>query len=416
MPPSGKQDYCAFISYSHEDEPWARQLFQDLTTKKNIPPANLFKDDVTLRVGNDWRNDLTEAIAASRNLVVLWSSNATKRQWVNNELSDFDQQLKQSGQAEAEARKRMIFVLLDSDNEPYKHIQMIGNLKKEWEKEKQNGTEKNIYDPQDPAMSLTRLLKNNAKLWDDVVKNVYQAIYSDEVIIPVLRLILTTTSDRLTALDFTNPPEFADFPASLDQLLGVTQIGTREDLLARYDMSRANWRPIPGRDDTIETLLADLQDRINEISNAPRIEWQPVDEFWNDRETAEKVATTLANELSLIVIDPIALYDPLIYKRLALLEKSGCFDRENVAVLLLSPFAMSQPNRTFRDLMLQAALSIFDDYYKPGVRKIPYARCSFNFGDDMALTRPLLMALKQHLYQSNDQSSAIPLRMGGQRR
>src|ERR1044071_4597502 len=106
MPVSGKQDYCAFISYSHDDDAWARQLYRDLIEQKGIPTANLFKDNVSLRTGDDWRPDLIEAINASRNLVVLWSTNAIKRQWVSNELANFDSKLNKSGQSEAEARQR----------------------------------------------------------------------------------------------------------------------------------------------------------------------------------------------------------------------------------------------------------------------------------------------------------------------
>ena len=381
------EKYQAFISYSHEDASWAKQLHQDLIDKKGIPKERLFLDAPSMTPGEVWKETLRTALNSTSYLVVLWSSKSRKSEWVDHELVTFENKINTPGAELIKVHQRMIFVSLDVDNRIYNDIQMIETLK---------GA--NVYDPANPTID--KLLKENKPLWDDTVEWVYQLISSDEISIPVPLLVLATTSDRLAKLDFSEKPQFGGFTKSLQDLLGKTiQIQTKEELIARYDLRRSDWKPIVGDDSTVNNLLTNLRDEINRKSKSPNIRWEPIaDAFWDNEDEARAIADKLANGLAFIVVDPISFYDPNVHWRLTILREQGCFDNENAVFLILPTFKMTEPIIGFRELIRDAARSVFNDYYLPGVRKIPYARCSVNFGDDLGMIRPVLATIKQYFH------------------
>ncbi len=390
MSVNAKQGYYAFISYSHEDASWAERLHQDLVAK-GIPKEELFLDQPTMKAGDLWREQLRTALNSSRYIVVLWSKNAAKSEWVDAELSHFEDKINTPGAEVIKVHQRMIFISLDADNEIYKDIQMIRDL-----------LEAKAYDPANP--SIDPLLKQNPQLWADVVESVYQLVIQDEVTIPVHTLVLATTADRLNSVNFTEVPAFADFSESLDDLIQRIQVGTRADLIARYGPRRTDWKPVVGKNTSVRALLNNLRDQINNLPNTTRIRWQPVgNDFWDDPDAAIAAAERLARSLSVIVVDPISLYDAKVHNRFNVLKDNGCFDNENAVVLVLSPFTMPGPNLGFRDLIRRVARQIFNDYYQPGVRKIPYATCSVNFGDELGMTRPVVATIRKYFHQTQAQ-------------
>lgn len=399
MPVNARQGYYAFISYSHEDASWAERLYQDLI-EKGIPKNELFLDQPTMKAADNWREQLRAALSHSRYIVVLWSKNAAKSEWVDHELANFEDKINTPGAEMIKVHQRMIFISLDSDNEVYKDIQMIRVLK-----------EANAYDPANPCIE--QFLLQNPQLWSEVVESVYQVVIQDEVTVPVSQLVLATTSDRLNALNFSEVPAFADFSEGLDDLLQRIQIGTKAELLGRYGARRTDWKPVVGNNSTVKALLDNLRDQINNIPDSTRIRWEPVgDNFWDDPDAAIAAAGRLAKSLAVIVVDPISLYDPKVHNRFNVLKDNGCFDNENAVVLVLSPFTMPGPNLGFRDLIRRVARQIFNDYYQPGVRKIPYATCSVNFGDDLGVTRPVVATIRKYFYQTQPQRHAVHTSVG----
>jgi hypothetical protein len=421
--PNATQDYYAFISYSHEDASWAERLHQDLIAK-GIPKEMLFLDKPTMASGDLWREQLRAALNKSCYLVVLWSKNAAKSEWVDAELAHFENKINRPGSQLIQVRQRMIFVSLDTDNEAYSDIQMRTELKDAFLKEaalkkeaaKAAGLKvaEEEVDPPYPKIDEFLKAKPNELLWKEVVNTIYETITREEVTIPVSQLILATTSDRLmNNIDFSAVPDFADFTESLDTLTKTIEIGDKAELIARYGKTRMEWKPICGNSTNVKALLDDLRDQVNVISSDANFRWAPVsDAFWDDPDVAIATAKKLAKGLSVIVIDPISLYDPKVYRRFNDLKDNGCFDNENAVVLVLSHFKMSAPILSFRDLIKKVARQVFNDYYQPGVRKIPYARCSFNFGDELGLSRPVLATIKQFLHHSQPQQNAIPTSVG----
>ena len=93
MPPS---KYKAFISYSHQDEPWATwlhgqlegfELPEDLNGKGSLTP--IFQDREELGASRDLSATIEEALAASENLIVVCSPAAAASKWVGSEIERF---------------------------------------------------------------------------------------------------------------------------------------------------------------------------------------------------------------------------------------------------------------------------------------------------------------------------------------
>ncbi len=96
--------YKAFISYSHQDETWAKWLHGALESYR-IPrrlvgkpgrsgaiPARInpvFRDREDLSAARDLSNRITEALDQSESLIVICSPAAAKSHWVNEEIRKF---------------------------------------------------------------------------------------------------------------------------------------------------------------------------------------------------------------------------------------------------------------------------------------------------------------------------------------
>jgi len=96
--------YKAFISYSHQDEAWAKWLHNALESYR-IPrrlvgkqgrsgdiPARInpvFRDREDLSAARDLSKRITEALDSSESLIVICSPDAAKSHWVNEEIRKF---------------------------------------------------------------------------------------------------------------------------------------------------------------------------------------------------------------------------------------------------------------------------------------------------------------------------------------
>jgi len=106
------QRYMAFLSYSHQDAAIADWLHETLEEFK-VPPqligrltdqgpvpkklAPIFRDRQELAAAADLSDEIEEAIAASRFLIILCSPAAAKSRWINEEIGNFKREVKRRG-------------------------------------------------------------------------------------------------------------------------------------------------------------------------------------------------------------------------------------------------------------------------------------------------------------------------------
>ena len=102
--PSGDFKYWAFISYSHADEVWAKWLHRTLETYR-VPSAlvgqpsrngpvprrvfPMFRDREELPTSASLSENISDALARSRYLIVICSVRAAVSRWVNEEVKAF---------------------------------------------------------------------------------------------------------------------------------------------------------------------------------------------------------------------------------------------------------------------------------------------------------------------------------------
>ena len=102
--PSPHQRYMAFLSYSHDDEKdaaWLHENLEDFQVPKRligqltdmgpVPKrlAPIFRDRHELAAAADLGEEIEEAIASSRFLIVLCSPSAAQSHWINEEIKCF---------------------------------------------------------------------------------------------------------------------------------------------------------------------------------------------------------------------------------------------------------------------------------------------------------------------------------------
>ena len=378
--------YHVFISYSSADRPWAQKLFNDLEQKG----LTLFFDQPRLEAGAPWEPQLLSALQDSQHLVVLWSENARKSDWVRRELGHFDAIIHPpaAAQPQASGQQRLIFLLLEGENVAYSSYQQIADLKNA-----------NAY-----AQGLEQL---NPNLWQQVVDKVYQAIQSDETALPIPLALLTMTRDQLEQLDSTRKPPFGE---SLDVVLDHAGLGTKDNTLQFYGPQRTDWQPF-GSSKNIQTILSNLKDDLNQALGTPQIRWEPIGEaFWSaDQDAAQREVDKLLASISVIVIDPLALYHDEVKARFDLLYK--CFDNDKTVIMVLPPFAIPSPNLHFRALVKQMAKQVFDHVYPPVIDDYQHkAICSVNVGDELDIKQLLFTVVAAHLKIGHTQRASEFLR------
>lgn len=72
-----------FVSYSHADEAAAREL-QDALRGEGV---SVFRDNDTIRTGQNWREAIQRGVAASRSLVLLIGESTHESKWVQEEVA-----------------------------------------------------------------------------------------------------------------------------------------------------------------------------------------------------------------------------------------------------------------------------------------------------------------------------------------
>ncbi|MFL6739423.1 MAG: TIR domain-containing protein [Sphingomicrobium sp.] len=102
--PSNQQRYMAFLSYSHDDAEiadWLHESLEEfrvpprlvgkLTDQGPIPKrlSPIFRDRHELAASPDLGDEIEEAIAGSRFLIVLCSPDAAKSRWIDEEITTF---------------------------------------------------------------------------------------------------------------------------------------------------------------------------------------------------------------------------------------------------------------------------------------------------------------------------------------
>jgi hypothetical protein len=357
-----------FISYSHDDLAWASKLAGAL----KLSGFDCFFDQNSLRAGQLWETQILNELLACDHMVVLWSGKAQGSDWVSRERARFDALRYRGGQRLA--GRLMVHILLDNPRTAYDSDQRIEGILKA-----------GAYSAGAAAVK--------PDIWQDVVERLSQAL--GETAFPVTLAIVTVDTKDLKAVDFKFRPPGG---RTLDELLGEMGIN-RSQLASFYGNSREEWHPFGGAL-SIREILEQVKAQINSTAGAVRIRWvsMAADLFSDNAEAIERASTMLVSGVSLIVLDPIALYSQEV-RSLVESYLARCLDNPYAIMMVLPPFPTPPQPKLHRDMVRQVFRSLVDYFYEepPGPVRLEHAQCSVLTADDADIRRLMRTTLRQFL-------------------
>jgi len=376
-----------FISYSHDDLAWAVKL-DDALDRLGF---ERFFDRGRLRAGRNWEDQLLKSLRACDHIVVLWSKQAQLSDWVSRERTNFEAAWRKLNQPMAPGHA-LVHLLLDNRQTAYDSYQHISEI-----------LDAGAYAAGAAAVP--------DALWEQVTERLRQAL--GQFSVPVTSAVISVTKDELERgeVDFS----FAPRPAgrSLDTMLRELNI-SRQQLTDYHGVTREDWRPFGGSQ-TISHVLDGIKDQLNGLPGATPIRWAPVGDelFANEQAVVEQAAARLANTVSLIVIDPVALYSQTI-RQLVQDYLARCLDNSRAVLAALPLFPPPPQPRTHQDMVRQVFRSLVDRFYGdlPGPARLEQAQCSVFTPDDADIKRLVRATIRQ--YTAGDEEPANPYL--GQRR
>jgi len=369
--------YDIFISYARADRDWALRLNKSLTAPGR--KKNTFFDYHSLRAGDDWEVKIEMGLKDSRHLIAIWSSHAKDSDWVSREISTF--------YALAEPKKnpgnRLIFLNLQGANQAYKSMQQISL----------------------PALQAAYADRQQVDLaiWDNVMSEIDMGLDPNMRPLPIPVVVLTLSLDDLKRL-----------PANRLQWIHDDYRISRSRLELQYGRTRADWRPLGGLDH-IQTLLEHIRIDIDKAIQGRHVEWQePEVDFWTDMTAVKRFISKdfLCAELSLLVIDPVAIYDPDIYQRLVCFQDS--FTNARAVIATLPPFGVPRRITGLKNALQERATPYFDDYFQPVIppKRRLLAQCVWNTADVDDIRRHLLVAAGALVTETNQSPISAFVRHG----
>lgn len=346
-----------FISYSRADAAWAQRLAASL--KKADPARRIFFDLQSLRAGDDWDQKIDTALASSQHLIVVWSDVAQASDWVNRELYQFLAAAKPL----KNPRQRLLCLNLQGANRALKSFQHVSHA----------GIQ----------TAYASAAQTPQADWDVAMQAVEDGLAPHRRLLDVPLAILTLSQANL--VDTTPATR-----AMLLQEFGLDDAG----LAFRYGARRDQWRPFDAKRsiaELMETLRADVTHRLPGLA----LQWRgPADSFWEDIDAAQEFVNQdfLPAELSVLVIDPVAMYRHELYQRLMLFQ--DCLASSRTTIVTLPPFGAPANVLSLRDALIKRTKPYFDNYFRPSVPPLRpmAAHCGWNVGDADEVRRLLLAA------------------------
>ena len=366
MPQAKKYLFDLFISYSHEDKKWADRLYDDL--KKLDPALEIFLDDISLHLGDNWKTKLLDSLQQSRNLLVLISKAAEASGWVAEEQGYFEGSVDSTTANGACKNRRLLVVMLDGENKPFGDIQSFMEI--------QTG---NLY----PG-GVDNVPKAT---WERLIREISRALGDDDddTSIPVILSVMAMTRAEAQRL-------WDDDDEGFQAALGEIGIKSGADLLSCYGDTPGEWRPYSSPE-SVETILDRVKNEINMRVKGKPFRWRAIGEdFYSSKpQTIRQELNRIGPDTSAVfVVDPVSLYQKRIANQLVTLR--DFFNNGRFIILVLSPVSIPNPYRELMS-MVETVANQFFNYFYDGFLESGYANCGVNVCDERDIRRLVRVSL-----------------------
>jgi hypothetical protein len=363
-----------FISYSHSDRAWAGRVGQLLN--QQLPHLKTFFDATSLRAGDDWEQRIESELRSARHLLVLWSNSARESDWVSREFWTYASLAK----PKEDTSRRLVCVNLQDTNHAANAYQQI------------NREPLRLAYPNAESVSDAE--------WSALVGAIRDALDPTKRPLAVPLVVLGATRSQLEELH-------AERWQQIETELEIP----RAALLQKYGAQRLDWEPF-AKADKLTAIFDEVRDRINLALRRHRVMWRLPDEaFWNNRnlDAAQRFVEDEFNtaQLSVLVIDPVAIYHPDIYQRLMLFQDAMA--SKSTVIVTLPPFGAPPDVLRLRTALINRGMPYFSDYFRrtvPARRKL-VAQCGWNVSDREDVERHILAAA-DHLGAEDDGGKGSP--------
>ncbi len=349
----------AFLSYKHEDQPWAARLHAELE-KLNL---EVFIDTRDLVAGQGWEQQLDDALDATKAMVVLWSSKAKNLDYTDRERAWFDRPELKTPRLQT---RPVVAVLLD-EAEP-------SGLQ----------TQQFVTDLKDIAAYPNKLDAVPQSVWQTVATRVKHALARDVTVVNTL--VVAASSHRLSA-GYMGMDRWRKMEDTF------TKLSLGGDVTARYGPTPLDWKPHGSM--TISEMLSALE---TEISKELPVRLENVNEKFehDNQDDLMDAARGLSHRLALIVVDTFSLHDfktETLFKSLDACHRSRC-----------NAFAVFAPRASDDALLNEQLRTQAEKLYKSFFHPIPYREdqpsIGLNLRNRRELERLLLLAISRQATRS----------------
>lgn len=389
----GQLPIDVFISYKSQQASWAIRLYDTLTDFG----LTVWLDRERIRIGEEWRDEISEGIQNSQRMIVLWSH--LVRDNIDSVVHlEIDEMAHIKGQDNS---RRFIPVQLD------------------------DAPLKTILAPYHADLSLNQLVSYYGNegayqvpvpTWYKSIERLLQTLGINDLV--EIRYVVAAMNRSQAQQLHDNPGLYAHQPQTLEMMKSVLQISSQFDV-SRYGDSPDDWVPFPqlaGRL-TIRELVSsyDLAKKDwYKREQRGRANWFIASYsdalFSTELEKRDSAHATILNGPCLLILDPLSLMHRHIFD--TIISGMGLPYQPDTYVIGIAPFISTMHMEMYESArqidetlshMLSAAYARYRDPFDPYDRL-----CVLNIADDRHLTR-WVQAAADSIFLSRK----TPLRYGG---
>ncbi|MEA2758059.1 MAG: hypothetical protein QOH65_672 [Methylobacteriaceae bacterium] len=358
-----------FISYNSHDEVWAKRLFLDLRAR--FPTVKPFwaRDVAAIPPGKPFRPIFQGAAQDATNFLIFWSAAAQRSNEVGPEIQSFLQN-RQTHPRSAAGHKRTLFYIALEAGVDYGELVDVQGFP----------DFRGVYDPNAADCGISSLSAGPAsENWHRMIGSIGNAVLAGQVsqAITLAMMVMTTATTRF--VDSLLDVRSAGGP-SLNEFLQSVGL-TLDEAKARYADSSFFWRPFG----TVKTIV-DLMEEVREIAirnlgDSYRFHWEPLDfvETWRnapDEAANRRLIESLSERPSVIVTDPISLFNPLVNQPFK--ELGDYAKKQQSMILSISPHELSAAEFLYSSLLRNSS-PVLNAYLYPQIPAVEaFALCGMN--------------------------------------
>jgi hypothetical protein len=381
-----------FISYNSHDELWARRLFSDLRTR--FPTIKLFwaRDPASIPAGDPFRPIFEGAAQDAANFVVLWSAAAQRSNEVGPEIQAFLQNRQTHPKSAAGGKRTLFYIPLEPGIDYGRLVDIQGFPQF-----------RGVYDPNAADRGIAGLATAPAsENWSHMVRDIGNAVLTGRASQAITLALMVMTKDTTAFDDPVLNLKVKNGP-SLNQFLGSVGL-TVADAKKRYGDTAFAWHPF-GTGKTIIDLMEDVREMaIRNLGEPYRFHWNPIDfvEAWRnvpDEAANQRLIHSLSDEPSVVVTDPISLFD-LIVKE-SFLDLGEYAKKQQSMILSISPNEQLAIETLYGTLRRNSSSVLSAHLYPRIPAAETFALCGMNVQHTLEIERLIRSGLGYYHLQRN---------------